>query len=366
MTKRTRAKRRDGRGAAGALSLALVWAAAACDGKADQAPAPTPAPTTAVSDAAPLPTVRVNVAPGCEAGAGARVCFAGNVTACRADGSLGAEVEQCPDGCAHGRCTQTCEAQGVELVYVIDKANTLHAFDPRALPGEEFRRIGTLTCAAGDSPFSMTVDRRGVGWVLFHSGRMFRVSVVTGACLGEVAFEDSVPMMFGQAFVRDVAASPPQEVLMISVNDDRPSSRLGALDLARTPASWRAIGPLPAGWIYTPDLTTTADGRLFAYAPPARAARGDAGLVQELSPRTGKPVGRAMKVEAGDASGSAMAWALAHWGGTFYVFLTLNDDTRVYAVDRKTRASRLVRAGLPVPILGAGVSTCAPLLERAP
>jgi hypothetical protein len=244
-----------------------------------------------------LPRVQVNVAPGCEAGAGARVCFAGNVTACRADGSLGAEVEQCPDGCAHGRCTQTCEAQGVELVYVIDKANTLHAFDPRAVPGEEFRRIGTLTCAAGDSPFSMTVDRRGVGWVLFHSGRMFRVSVVTGACLGEVAFEDSVPMMFGQAFVRDVAASPPQEVLMISVNDDRPSSRLGALDLARTPASWRAIGPLPAGWIYTPDLTTTADGRLFAYvAAGAGRPAGDAGLVQELSPRTGKPVGRAMKV----------------------------------------------------------------------
>ncbi|MBP6633139.1 MAG: hypothetical protein KA297_27210 [Kofleriaceae bacterium] len=364
MTKRTRAKRREGQGAAWALSLALVWATAACDGKADQAPTPTP--ITPVSDAAPLPRVQVNVAPGCEAGAGARVCFAGNVTACRADGSLGAEVEQCPDGCAHGRCTQTCEAQGVELVYVIDKVNTLHAFDPRALPGEEFRRIGTLTCAAGDSPFSMTVDRRGVGWVLYNSGRLFRVSVVTGACLREVTLDESVPTLFGQAFVRDVSAAPPLEVLMISVNDDRPSSRLGALDLSRRPASWRAIGPLPAGWIYTPDLTTTADGRLFAYVPPAVSTPGDAGLVQELSPRTGKPVSRAMKIATGGEAGSARAWALAHWGGTFYVFLTLDEDTRVYAVDRKTRASRLVRSGLPVPILGAGVSTCAPLLERAP
>ena len=86
---------------------------------------------------------------------------------------------------------------------------------------------------------------------------------------------------------------------------------------------------------------------------------GDA-FVQEIDRATGKLVGKRMLVLS---KGHVDAWAFAHWGGKFYVFVTIDDNSMVFEVDCKTGESKRVIEKLPTQIVGAGVSTCAPLLE---
>ena len=101
------------------------------------------------------------------------------------------------------------------------------------------------------------------------------------------------------------------------------------------------------------------DGRLFAYFPaPGR------GRIQELDRATGAAIGAPWVL--GGATDDVSAYAFAHWGGTFYVFTTVDGVSSVHAVPMQAGAPARVATDLPMRIVGAGVSTCAPLLERAP
>jgi hypothetical protein len=51
-------------------------------------------------------------------------------------------------------------------------------------------------------------------------------------------------------------------------------------------------------------------------------------------------------------------WAMKFWGGSFYVFLA----NSIYRIDRASlKTFHTVIANSPYAIVGAGVSTCAPL-----
>jgi hypothetical protein len=50
----------------------------------------------------------------------------------------------------------------------------------------------------------------------------------------------------------------------------------------------------------------------------------------------------------------------------FYVFFTVDGSSSVHAVHMKTGKQERLLTKLPMVIVGAGVSTCAPLLERVP
>jgi hypothetical protein len=73
---------------------------------------------------------------------------------------------------------------------------------------------------------------------------------------------------------------------------------------------------------------------------------------------------RGKRLDVGDITGDIGAWAFAFWGGTFYVFATVGDNSTVRSVDRATGKHALVLQHLAQRIVGAGVSTCAPLMER--
>jgi hypothetical protein len=62
-------------------------------------------------------------------------------------------------------------------------------------------------------------------------------------------------------------------------------------------------------------------------------------------------------------AGQVSAYVFAHWGGTF---TTAGGNSAVHRIEMKSGKHALVRDKLPFEIVGAGVSTCAPLLERAP
>ncbi len=306
--------------------------------------APPAVPTEGPPDALAGPP------PECEVGRDA--CVGDDLVWCLPGGKLGPAFETCADGCKAGRCADPCETQGVELIYVVDENDQLMSFDPRKLPDDPFALVGTLRCEAATTPYSMAVDRRGIAWVLYHSGNLYRVSILDAHCSAAV-YTEPEDALYGMGFVAAGARAASEKLVVAT------GTHLTQLDLKQTPPRRNRIGAIEAGQRPEPgpELTGTGDGKLFAYFPdPGRK------FVRQLDPATGKAQGKRIAVAGG--AGEVRAWAFAHWGGVFYVFETTDDvGSSVYAIPRKGGKTTRVRDHLSTHIVGAGVSTCAPALE---
>ncbi|MCW5806963.1 MAG: hypothetical protein KIT31_31680 [Deltaproteobacteria bacterium] len=291
-----------------------------------------------------------------------RVCVGDDVVACDG-GELGRRVRTCKDGCKDGRCVASCASAGSELIYVVDLNADLLAFDPRKLPNDPFRRIGSLKgCDAntehGASPFSMSVDRQGMAWVLFGDGAMYKVSITDARCQRAMFLPSpGGSPQFGMGYATDEPGGA-TEKLYIAGNDDR--HMLSAVDTdAKTPQA-RDVGriPVPAGETQNPELTGTGDARLYGFFP----TENEPSFVQEIDRRSGRALGPKWKL--GDRPlGRVTAYAFAHWGGKFYIFVTLGDGSdrsTVHVLDRTTGKHGVLLESVPYKISGAGVSTCAP------
>ncbi|MFM2418428.1 MAG: hypothetical protein RL385_3151 [Pseudomonadota bacterium] len=247
-------------------------------------------------------------------------------------------------------------SEAAKLVYVIDSDGTFSSFAPDSL---SFREIGKVKCAPTGSPFSMSVDRSGVGWVVYDSGAMFNVSTTDGQCtpLARPAGDQGFTK-FGMGFVASMGAGSADELFIagerpFNLNFDF-ATYLGRID-TRTLATSR-VGAL-AGQV--PELTGTGDGKLWAFyaqsSPPSLA---------QLDLATGAPL--ETHVLSSIDSAGAQAWAFAFWGGDIWLFLAPigGDSTTVWRVDGKTFAQTPVLPSTGRFIVGAGVSTCAPLVLR--
>ena len=86
--------------------------------------------------------------------------------------------------------------------------------------------------------------------------------------------------------------------------------------------------------------------------------------MQQIDRTTGELTGKKwlLPAEKGDLDTDVNGWAFAHWGGVFYVFSTVHDSSTVFAVHRESGKVEKVLTSRHI-IVGAGVSTCAPLLE---
>jgi hypothetical protein len=166
------------------------------------------------------------------------------------------------------------------------------------------------------------------------------------------------PQTFGMGFVTDGPKATTETLFVAAGAFGTRTKTLARLDTAQLPPTWRPVATLETDG-HHPELTGTGDGRLFAYFPaPGR------GRVQELDRSTAAPIGAPWVL--GDAADAVEAYAFAHWGGTFYVFTTVGGVSSVHAVPMQAGAPARIATDLPMRIVGAGVSTCAPLLERAP
>jgi len=300
-----------------------------------------------------------------------RTCVGDTVHACDSDGTVGEAIETCEfESCSNGNCGGDGCAGGTELIYVVDDTYRLLSFDPAT---EMFTLIGTLSCPAGTpwpdwqpgpaTPFSMSVDRTGTAWVLYSSGEIFHVNVsdascqATGFTKGQSGFE-----LFGMGFVSDSPGST-AETLYIAGG----SSTTGATDfrLGRVDGSSLAvtqIGTLTVPETFGPELTGTGDAKMFGYYPGINNTQ-----VSELS----KTTAQIQQTWPMPGLGNQIrAWAFAHWGGRFYIFITTSDllgtttTSQVQLLDPATGNSNVI-AGLediPYIIVGAGVSTCAPIV----
>ncbi|MCS6913804.1 MAG: hypothetical protein RMK29_21325 [Myxococcales bacterium] len=300
---------------------------------------------------------------------GGTACMGDAVHECNPDGTFGVQRQVCgAGGCQGGRCADTCSAPGADLIYVVDYTNRLLSFNPRG-NANEFKMIGRLNCPAGNplpgwggpgpaTPFSMSVDRDAQAWVLYTSGEIFWVSTRDASCrrspfrVGQHGFE-----LFGMGFVSDGPGSN-QESLYISGGPAGmvENGQLGRVDKGTLAVS--PIGQLPRNE-YGPELTGTGAGELYGYFP----GRGRSAVMlidktnaQALRQWTLAPLGAV-----------ARAWAFAHWGGRFYIFITTVDDegsevSQVQLLDPASGRQTVVLPSIPYVIVGAGVSTCAPVI----
>ena len=293
------------------------------------------------------------------------VCVGNDVYSCVGTGKVGTKQKSCLGlSCVMGRCTApTCDP-GARLVYVVDSTYRLLSFDP-SKESNHFTLIKKLSCPASSpwptrpapaTPFSMSVDRSARAWVLYTSGEIFWVSTKTGICTasayarGQQSFQ-----LFGMGFVSDKIGSDSEKlyVTRAQLNGFEPQT-LGYIDPATMTLT--TVGTMPKSQ-YSAELSGTSKAELYGYHP------GSSSFVSRVDPTSGK----ALKTWPLPAAGGAVgAWAFAHWGGKFYIFITtasgLSQKTNVLKLDPSTGQVTTFLPDIPYRIVGAGVSTCAPVI----
>jgi len=248
------------------------------------------------------------------------------------------------------------------LVYVIDSDNKFFSFDPSINNMSAFQQIGILNCQ-GEGPNSMSVSRNGNAYVLYGNTDIFspggfacvavhRVDIETAQCFGPTPFTCGSQgfSKFGMGYATD-GADTTAETLYIGNSLD---NKLASLDVETGAVVLK--GNLPNSG---PEFTGNAKGELWGFFPyddPPRIInldKNNGAIIQSLS----------LNGLTSAQYASAAAWAFAYWGDAFYVFYMVapqDSSTQVYKVDTSGNLTNYIM-NTGYTIVGAGVSTCAPI-----
>jgi hypothetical protein len=234
-----------------------------------------------------------------------------------------------------------------QWIYTLDIDKKLARFDPNTL---KFTDIATLRCPTSFRPNSMAVDQNAVAWVAYDDGNLFKVDTTTGACQSTSFVPSQHGLtVFGMGFVFDPSTGVDTLFIAGEANTSLRYSTLATVSfpsLVVTP-----VGTVEAGF---PEMSGTGDGELWGFIPADASASYKAALVK-LSPRSGATL---ESHEYNDLTDRG-AWAMKFWGGDFWMFL----GRSVYKASRRTPEFLqpvILNTGR-AEIVGAGVSTCAPL-----
>jgi hypothetical protein len=234
-----------------------------------------------------------------------------------------------------------------QWIYTLDVDKKLARFDPNTL---KFTDIATLRCPTSFRPNSMAVDQHAVAWVAYEDGNLFKVDTTTGACQSTSFVPSQHGLtVFGMGFVFDPSTGVDTLFIAGGASTGQRDSSLATVSfpsLVVTP-----VGTVEAGF---PEMSGTGDGELWGFIPADASASYKAALVK-LSPRSGATL---ESHEYNDLTDRG-AWAMKFWGGDFWMFL----GRSVYKASRRTPEFLqpvILNAGR-AEIVGAGVSTCAPL-----
>jgi hypothetical protein len=241
-----------------------------------------------------------------------------------------------------------CTDPSIQYVYVVTESAHLYSFHPSTA---SFALIGTIHCQPYATPFSMAVDRKGVAYVVYSDGELYRVSVASASCeptpwtAGDQGF-----VQFGMGYSTDMGG--PSEKLYVAssglMDPTGVSTMLGWIDT-------QTFAPHPIGYLGDPgtELTGTGDGRLYGFFQGEGVSA--AHLVQ-LDKNSAAQLHDTLLPGVTLGSG----WAFAFWGGDFWFFTAPSDHSVVTRFIPSTSEIKVV-AEIPSEIIvGAGVSTCAP------
>lgn len=261
-------------------------------------------------------------------------------------------------------------APKLDLIYVLSDDRELWTYDPLA---NSFALVGPLGCPTTDGTFSMGVGRDGFAWIQTtipqgvsnYVGDLFRLDVTNPLNCVDPGYVPGAEgwVHFGMAFV-SVSAGDPCDRLYGQHWDGQAglwSEGPGAGKLGVFDAAALRMETIGATNYNGAELTGTGDGRLYAFGgvPHAKLIQFDKQTAQaiETLPFNSLPL--------------TNAFAFAFWGGDFY-FFTLADPDSPSSLSKVTKLDyddsdssgkslTTVHMNAPIRIVGAGVSTCAPL-----
>lgn len=315
---------------------------------------------------------------GCVDCLGTRGCRGNDAVMCE-NNTFGSVITACgAQGCNNGFCGQdSCGGQAGQFIYTVTENYNLLSFDPNT---NTYASIGPIACNnAGNAlpgwgnggpatPFSMSVDREGNAWVLFTSGKIFKVSTTNAACLNEVPITVGANgfQLYGMGFVSDDIGSSAEKLFvwggMVAGGGggNLTNIRLGVLD-PLSPSMIMQVAS-PAQVMISPELTGTGGAELFGFFPVANGTS----YVAKINKQTGVlGTSGTERWTATGVTGPFVAWAFAQYAGNFYIFAsTMNAGSTVnavYKVDTTNNNTELVLTSSNV-VVGAGVSTCVPFL----
>jgi hypothetical protein len=232
-----------------------------------------------------------------------------------------------------------------QFIYTVDRNGTLSKFDPSTLTSTP---IGTLDCPEATLPYSMNLDQSAVAWVVYDDGHLWNVDVSNAHCTAtSFAPGQSGFTGFGMGSVFDSMTG--KDTLFVAggpTDTDLATIDLGTLTLS-------VVGTIDAT---RTEVSGTGDGQLWVFEPSPP-------FIERLDPASG------MTLEHHDLNAitSIGGYAIKFWGGAFYIFI----GTDVWKVDRSslvpgmndpTKAPTLVLSTPGLDVVGAGVSTCAPVM----
>jgi hypothetical protein len=252
-------------------------------------------------------------------------------------------VDYCPD-----------EAK---LVYVIDENGLFSSFNPRVDP-PEFTDLGVLNCPRQslEHPYSMSVDRDAIAWVLSNLGNLFRVDIKNGLACTKTNFVSGQSGMevFGMGFVTNTSGGTVDTLFIAGGTEaDYPTGN-GTLGTITFPDLTVTTIKQVSGW---PELTGNSKAELWGFYPDVTAPK-----VARIDKTTAveDPI-----FSLPQLAGQGSCWAFAFWGGDFWVFLaigSISPPTAVHRVNGTDGTMTTVIADTGRRIVGAGVSTCAPIV----
>ncbi len=269
-------------------------------------------------------------------------------------------------GSNNGSGGDGCSAAS-KLIYTVDQGNVLYSFDATT---KTFASLGTLNCPAGSGssgaalyePFSMGVDRNSQAYVLYvdqngiDQPQVFKVdTTASGIPCTATSFNGASGLAeFGMGFSTTTAGGDVDQLFIAggaAVSTTSPST-LATLNV--TTMATTNIHSLTG----SPELTGNANAELWGFFPDATNPK-----IGQINKTTGAVASVNLPASM---KGGPMDWAFAFYGGNYFVFLqrdanTSDTDTTVYEV---TPAGALVgmTSSNGKHIVGAGVSTCAPVV----
>jgi hypothetical protein len=253
-------------------------------------------------------------------------------------------------------------SEAAKLVYVLSKGNVLYSFRPDQ---KQFTEIGLLDCQTTMAANSMAVDRNAVAWVNFveknstgvdTAGMLFKVSTKDASCQPTYSIESgSAWYRIGMGFSSH-AVGEPSEALYVAATGASAGTNPGLAKIDTAAGTFAIIGsfsdPLSGR---SAELTGTGDARLYGFfgTTPVQIAEID------------KDTAALKSVNALPEVQTPSSWAVSFWGGDLYLYTAPADKTVDSTVSRYSPATGSIdpayMTNIGFRVVGAGVSTCAPL-----
>ncbi|MCY1008074.1 hypothetical protein OV079_21450 [Nannocystis pusilla] len=259
-----------------------------------------------------------------------------------------------------------CECPDIEVplddgIFVLSGDAELWKYFPET---NSFTMLGGLDCGGLLSTFSMAVDRQGFAWVQFVGGELRKIDVTDvancedpGYAPGQLGVDN-----FGMAFVSNSQFDQCDQIYGNTYSGIGPFSEGPNIgDFIGIDPDSLQLSKLGKTNFDGAELTGTGDGRAFEFGGtgPAKLVEVDkaSGAALDVLPLAG------LEINNG-------AFAFAFFAGDFYFFTDSDNDffasevTRLDYDDSDNNGIQdleLLTSDAPLLIVGAGVSTCAPV-----